>query len=162
MSVRGTLSGLFAATAVLIVGWQAGTAVSDGALTGTSTTGPTGTTGTTGPPSTGGSSTISPSPSGTAGPGLTDGTYAGSSYDTKYGAVQVKVAVASGKITDVTAVRLTDRDPRSRQISNRAAPVLREKILAAQSAQVDYVSGATFTSVGYLRSAQSALDQAKP
>ena len=46
------------------------------------------------------------------------------------------------------------------QISNEAAPILRQEVLSAQSAKVDYVSGATYTSVGYLSSVQSAIDQA--
>ena len=46
------------------------------------------------------------------------------------------------------------------QISNRAAPVLRSEVLAAQSARVQNVSGATYTTGGYLQSLQSALDQA--
>lgn len=63
-------------------------------------------------------------------------------------------------ITDVTAIQLTGPDGRSQGISNRAAPILRSEVLAAQSAQVAAVSGATFTSRGYLGSVQSALDRA--
>ena len=80
--------------------------------------------------------------------------------NTRYGAVQVQVSVANGTITDVIALQLTDRDGRSAQISNRAAPLLRSEVLTAQSASVQIVSGATYTSEGYLTSLQSALDQA--
>lgn len=64
-------------------------------------------------------------------------------------------------ITNVTALRLTDDGGRSVQISNYAAPVLRTEVLAAQSAKVSSVGGATYTTDGYLTSLQSALDKAK-
>lgn len=66
----------------------------------------------------------------------------------------------SGKITDVTAVQLTNRDGRSVQISNYAAPILRQEVLSAQSAKVNTVGGATYTSDAYLTSLQSAIDKA--
>lgn len=70
------------------------------------------------------------------------------------------MTVTDGTISDVTALKLTDHDGKSVQISNRAAPVLREEVLAAQSASVSNVSGATYTTQAYLTSVQSALDQA--
>jgi uncharacterized protein with FMN-binding domain len=79
---------------------------------------------------------------------------------TRFGNVQVQVTVAGGTITDLTALQLTDSDGRSVQISNRAAPILRQEVLASQSANVANVSGATYTSQAYLSSLQSALDQA--
>jgi len=74
--------------------------------------------------------------------------------------VEIAVTISGGAITDVTALQLTDADGRSVQISNRAAPVLREEVLQAQSASVSMVSGATYTSGAYLESLQAALDQA--
>jgi uncharacterized protein with FMN-binding domain len=71
----------------------------------------------------------------------------------------VRVTVAAGRITDVTAVELTADDPHSEQINAEAVPELRSQVLAAQSAQIDGVSGATFTSEGYEASLQSALDK---
>ncbi|SFR72468.1 Uncharacterized protein, contains FMN-binding domain [Agromyces sp. CF514] len=97
---------------------------------------------------------------GTASSGAADGTYSGSSVSTRFGDVQVQVTVSGGAITEVTALRLTDHDGRSVQISNRAEPVLRDEVLQAQSARVSFVSGATYTSAAYLQSLQSALDQA--
>lgn len=79
---------------------------------------------------------------------------------TRFGPVQVQIAVANGKITDVTALQLTNTDGKSIQISNRAAPLLRSKVLAAQSANVQTVSGATITSDAYLTSLQAAIDAA--
>ncbi|TIH36193.1 FMN-binding protein [Subtercola vilae] len=100
-----------------------------------------------------------PAPAAPAAPAPSN-TFTGSSVSTPYGNVQVKVTVDAGKITDVTPLHLTDDGGRSVQISNRAAPILQQEILAAQSANVDSVSGATYTSDGYLKSLQSALDQA--
>lgn len=92
---------------------------------------------------------------------LANGTYSGTVEETRYGPVQVEVTVSGGKITDVKALQLTDAEQRSIEISNQAAPILRSEVLAAQSASVATVSGATFTTEGYLTSLQSALDKAK-
>ena len=108
---------------------------------------------------TSGGSTAGSTTAGT-GSSAADGTYTGDSVPTRFGNVQVQVTVSGGQITDVTPLHLTDRDGRSVQISNRAAPILREEVLSAQSANVRMVSGATYTSEGYLNSLQSALDQA--
>ncbi|TFD57500.1 FMN-binding protein [Cryobacterium sp. Hh7] len=74
--------------------------------------------------------------------------------------MQVSVIIANGAITEVTPLQLTNRGGRSVAISNQAAPILRSEVLAAQSANVQSVSGATYTTQGYLRSLQSALDTA--
>lgn len=92
---------------------------------------------------------------------MQDGTYTGTAAVTRFGNVQVRVTIAGGKITDVTALQLTDHDGRSVQISAEAAPILRQEALTAQSATIDTVSGATYTSEGYVQSLQSALDQAR-
>ncbi len=86
--------------------------------------------------------------------------YDGSVVDTRYGPVQVEVSVANGKVTDVTALELPNQDRRSANISSRAEPLLRSEALSAQSATIDGVSGATYTSDGYAQSLQSALDAA--
>ncbi|MDY7541462.1 MULTISPECIES: FMN-binding protein [unclassified Cryobacterium] len=88
------------------------------------------------------------------------GTFTGSVVATRFGNMQVSVTLADGTITDVTALQLTDKDSRSVQISNRAAPVLKSEVLKAQSAAVANVSGATYTTQGYLTSLQAALDAA--
>jgi len=88
------------------------------------------------------------------------GTFTGSVVATRFGNMQVSVTLADGTITDVTALQLTDKDSRSVQISNRAAPVLKAEVLKAQSAAVANVSGATYTTQGYLTSLQAALDAA--
>ena len=86
-------------------------------------------------------------------------TLTGNSVNTRYGTVQVSVTYVGNTITDVQALKLTDADNRSIQISNRAAPVLRSEVLGSQSAKVSAVSGATYTSEGYLTSLQSAIDK---
>ena len=83
----------------------------------------------------------------------------GSTVSTRYGDVAVEVTVASGKITAVQAVSLPSGG-RSGQISAYAAPVLASEALTAQSASIDVVSGATYTSQAYAQSLQAALDQA--
>ena len=88
------------------------------------------------------------------------GTFTGSSVQTRYGPVQVSVTIANGTITEVTALQLTNDGGRSVAISAQAAPILRSEVLAAQSAKVSNVSGATYTTRGYLTSLQAALDTA--
>jgi uncharacterized protein with FMN-binding domain len=80
--------------------------------------------------------------------------------ETRFGTVQVQVTIKAGVITDVTALHLTDQEQRSVQISARAAPLLRSEVLSAQSANVQTIGGATFTSEAYLTSLQAALDAA--
>jgi uncharacterized protein with FMN-binding domain len=83
----------------------------------------------------------------------------GDAIDTPYGAAQVRVTVDAGKITKVQALQLQGNDPRSYMISSSAEPTLQEEALSAQSASIDAVSGATFTSASYDQSLQSALDK---
>jgi uncharacterized protein with FMN-binding domain len=102
-----------------------------------------------------GSGTVSTSTSTTS----LSGTATGTAEETRYGTVQVRVTVSAGRITDVAAVELTATDPHSQQINAEAVPVLRRQVLDTQSAHIDGVSGATFTSDGYEASLQSALDK---
>ena len=89
---------------------------------------------------------------------LRDGTVTGQLEDMRFGPVQVQVTISSGQITDVTALELPTGG-RSGRISSFAEPALRSEVLSAQSASVDIVSGATYTSEAYMQSLQSALDQ---
>ena len=82
----------------------------------------------------------------------------GKAYDVGYGIVQVKVTMTGTRITDITPMSLPEGG-RSGDISQYAAPQLRREALSAQSANVDSVSGASYTSAGYARSLQSALDK---
>src|SRR3954447_13790610 len=87
------------------------------------------------------------------------GTATGDAIDTQYGPVQVRVTVKDGKVTAIQGLVLTGNDPRSAEISSFAEPTLKQEALSAQSADIDAVSGATFTSAGYAQSLQSALDK---
>lgn len=116
----------------------------------------TGTSGSSGSSGTGTSGTT-----GSAGAAAkAGGTYDGDVVQTRFGSVQVQITVKAGTITDVTALKLTDHEGRSVQISNYAAPILRSEVLQAQSADVQTVGGATVTSDAYLTSLQAALDAA--
>ena len=99
------------------------------------------------------------SSSGSAG-STASGTYTGDSVMTRWGAVQVQITVADGKITAAEAVAYPQANPRDRQINAYALPVLAQEATKAQSADIDAVSGATVTSDGYIQSLQSAIDRA--
>lgn len=83
----------------------------------------------------------------------------GDSVSTRFGSVQVSVKFNGSTIEDITALKLTDADRKSVSISNRAAPLLKASVLKSQSANVDTISGATYTSDAYLKSLQSAIDK---
>lgn len=89
-----------------------------------------------------------------------DGIVLGPALANQYGTVQVQVAMSGGKIAEVRAVRLPDGDGTSQEINRDAAPRLKQQALEAQSAAIDGVSGATYTSDGYRQSLQAALDRA--
>lgn len=87
-------------------------------------------------------------------------TVQGATEMTQYGAVQVQVTIAGHRITDVTALAYPDGSGRDQEINAVAVPALRNQVLRAQSTRVDGVSGATYTTQGFLASVQSALDAA--
>ncbi|MFI8071261.1 FMN-binding protein [Streptomyces sp. NPDC086033] len=87
-------------------------------------------------------------------------TVTGDTVQTRWGPVQVRITVKDGKLTEVTAVTYPTDNPRDQEINSYALPRLRTEALQAQSAQIDTVSGATYTSDGYRQSLQSALDSA--
>ncbi|MFJ9930617.1 FMN-binding protein [Streptomyces misionensis] len=95
-----------------------------------------------------------------ASPGGVSKTVTGSTVQTRWGPVQVRATIEDGRLTDVTAVQYPTDNPRDQEINSYALPQLRREALAAQSARIDMVSGATYTSTGYRQSLQSALDQA--
>lgn len=161
MRTRAAVSAVLASAGILIAGWQWGVHIAD--TSGSVASAATGTTGATGAKALGtdGSGTGTTGAAGTTGASAKAvGTYAGSVVQTRFGSVQVQISVQAGKITDVTALQLTDAERKSVQISNRAAPLLRDEVLQAQSADVQTISGATVTSDAYLNSLQAALDAA--
>jgi uncharacterized protein with FMN-binding domain len=112
-----------------------------------------------GPPATGADSGSG------AGSGAGSGSGSGKTYDgttvqTRWGPVRVRITVDGGKVTDVTAVTYPNGNRRDQEINAYALPQLRTEVLQAQSADIDTVSGATVTSDGYKESLQAALDAA--
>jgi uncharacterized protein with FMN-binding domain len=138
LAIAGTVSGL-----VMLLGFKTHPA--------------TGTSGTAAP---------APSPSTSSGSGTSASgsaktrTVTGDTIDTRWGPVQVQVTLTGSKITKVQAIRLPDGNPRDQEINEFAVPQLTQEALSAQSARIDMVSGATYTSQGYIQSLQSALDKA--
>jgi uncharacterized protein with FMN-binding domain len=92
--------------------------------------------------------------------GMTDGTFTGGAANTRYGPVQVQITVSGGVIADVQVIDYPNSNREDQQINGRALPVLVSETTQAQSSQIDMVSGATYTSQGYIASLQSAIDQA--
>ena len=90
----------------------------------------------------------------------TTATYDGAAAPTQYGNVQVRITVTGGKVTAAEAIDHPSSNGRDQQISSYAIPVLNQEAVAAGSANISMVSGATYTSGGYVQSLQSALDQA--
>jgi uncharacterized protein with FMN-binding domain len=93
-------------------------------------------------------------------PAGVSGSFMGSDVPNRFGDVQIRVVVSNGHITDVQAVQLPSDRARSAYISQVAGPILRSEVLRAQSARIDIVSGATYTSDSYAQSVESALQQA--
>lgn len=83
----------------------------------------------------------------------------GSVASTAYGPMQVQISVTGGRITKAAVLQQTDVGSYSSQLDSVAVPQLTNETLAAQSAKIDAVSGASYTSQGYVQSLQSALDQ---
>lgn len=85
----------------------------------------------------------------------------GGTVDTRWGPVQVKVTLNGSKLTAVDVLQQPNGNGRDAEINAQAIPILTQEALAAQSANIDAVSGASYTSEGYIASLQSALDAAK-
>jgi uncharacterized protein with FMN-binding domain len=118
------------------------------------TAGVTPVTGSTGSSSTSGSSTTATKKA------STKKTVTGSVAQTRWGPVQVQLAISNGTITDVAVVQYPNGNGRDEEINSQALPVLIQETEQAQNASIDMVSGATVTSTGYIESLQSALDRA--
>lgn len=89
-----------------------------------------------------------------------DGSYTGSVADAYYGNVQVQAIIQGGKITDVQFLQYPNSHGTSVAINQQAMPMLRQEAIQAQSANVQIISGATFTSQAFIQSLQNALNQA--
>ena len=173
MRARSAFFAGMGSAAIIAVGWQAGVGTlvsalpeSQASASGTSNSVSAGSSATSSNSSSNSTSTTDTSaaaPAATTAPvasGPADGTYDGSVVNTRFGTVQVQAVISGGKITDVIAVKLTDADRKSIQISQQVAPMVRSEVLTAQSAHVANISGGTYTTQAYLQSLQSALDAA--
>lgn len=143
LAVVSTITGL-----VFLLGFKSHAVTSPAAIGSRSTTAPAPS------PSTAGST-------GSTTPQPATRTVTGDPADTRYGPVQVRITMTGGRLTAVTAVEYPVDSPRDQEINASAIPALAQEVIAADSADVDLISGATFTSEGYLQSLQSALDKAK-
>ena len=95
-----------------------------------------------------------------AAPAGITGTFDGDTSQTRWGPVQVQIIVKDGKIVDASALQSPNGDRRSTDISRQSIPFLVQETLAAQSDQISGVGGASYTSVGWFNSLQSALKKA--
>jgi len=160
MRRRAAWASVIASAGVVFAGIQIGTVVAASHTTTTSGTGTNTAGGSSNSGVSGGTSSGSTGSTGSAGGAAKDGTFTGQTAQTPFGPMQVAAVISGGKITDVKVLQETNQGGRSVQISNQADPMLRSEVLQAQSANVSMIGGATYTSMGYLQSLQSALDQA--
>jgi uncharacterized protein with FMN-binding domain len=114
-------------------------------------------TATTAPPAPGSTPTTATPPTTRAGAART---IDGDPFDNQYGTVQVRVALLGTRVTGVTPLQMPFDRQRSAEISQQAGPLLLQEVLQAQSAQIDIIGGATYTTESYSQSLQSALDKA--
>jgi uncharacterized protein with FMN-binding domain len=124
-----------------------------GSAGGSNSTGSTDSTGSSGSSGSAGSSGSSGSSSATK-------TYTGDAVSTRFGDVQVEITVTNGKITKAAVLQVPWSNGRDQEINSYAVPILNSEAVDQQSANIDMVSGATYTSNGYIGSLQSAIDQA--
>jgi uncharacterized protein with FMN-binding domain len=168
LTIGGTVAGLAALLSFRTHSLAATTPAASAPTTPAASAPPasTGTTGTAGSahPATSKSATATAKASTSTGAGAgtatTTRTLTGTAETTPYGPMQVEVTLAGTKITNVTVLQRTNDGSTSDQIDANAIPKLTSETLAAQSASIDAVSGASYTSSGYIKSLQSALDKA--
>ncbi|MEO6792018.1 MAG: FMN-binding protein [Ornithinibacter sp.] len=86
--------------------------------------------------------------------------YTGQAVSTEYGDVQVRITVKQGRITAAKVTKVPWTDHKDQEINGYAVPILNKEAVSSQSASIDMVSGASYTSQGYMASLQSAIDQA--
>lgn len=151
-TTSGTTSGSSAGATTSGAASDTTSGTTTGAAAGTGTTDTSGTAATD--PS---ATTTTPAAAAPAGP---TGTFDGAEVNTRWGVVQVEIVVENGVITSADAIQHPTGERESEQINSFAVPQLNSEVVAAQSASIDMVSGATVTSRGYLTSLQDAIDQA--
>lgn len=137
------------------------TGEADVAANGTTDSGSSGGSSDSGSTGSGSTATPTPTPSTDSGASSSsDGTYTGDAVQTRFGPVQVEITVDGGRITTSVVTQVPWNDHRDQEINGYAVPILNDEAVRAQSADIDMVSGATYTSDGYVQSLQSAIDRA--
>jgi uncharacterized protein with FMN-binding domain len=151
-AVAGTVAGL-----VLLLSFKthSATPVATAAVTATTTTTTARKTTTAAPKKTAATATTTARKA-----AATTSTVTGDTEYTQYGPVQVQVTVTNGKVTAVSATQYPSGDGRSQQINAYAIPQLNAEALRAGSAHISMISGASYTSDGYIASLQTALTKA--
>ena len=89
-----------------------------------------------------------------------DGVFVGPRVENEKGGYQAQVTIESGVITAVDAVEAGTSDPESLRVNAFAVPEIVDRVLAAQSADVEFVSGSSFTSPAFIESIAGALEDA--
>ena len=106
----------------------------------------------------GAAANASPAPGSASQPSGASHTAVGPGVNYYFGVISVKVKVSGNKIVNVAIASLNDSgNPRSQFIDQQAIPILEQEVIQAQSANIQGVSGASYTSAGFARSLQSAL-----
>lgn len=161
----GTVMGVAAVLALNpdgTIASPAASAVSSSSSSGTTAGSSSGST--SGSTSSGSSSSGSSSGSSSSGSSSSgaSGTYTGTTVDIGhgYGSIAVEVTVSGGRIVDITTLEVPQNDHRSAMISQMSVPTLKQQAIAAQSADISGVSGASYTSAGFAESLRDALAQA--
>jgi len=171
LALGGTAAGIAALVAFKFQPAGAGTAAAGLSGTGVMPSAAGTATGSMNPPMGGAKPSATTKPSGSATPTVGSGSggtgqstaarvITGAVDNTPYGPMQVQITVAGKKITKAVAVQQTSDGTISQQIDGMAIPQLNQETLTAQSANINAVSGASYTSAGYKQSLQSAIDQA--
>jgi uncharacterized protein with FMN-binding domain len=155
LALVGTIAGLFA-----LLSFKANGVSTSATPVAITATGPdTGSSSSASTPSSGTSSSTSNS-SASSGSATSTKTVTGDPVDTRWGPVQVRITTKNGTLNSVTAIVYPTENSRDQEINATAIPILTKETIAAGDAKIDMVSGATYTSQGYIGSLQSALDKA--
>lgn len=157
LSITATIVGL---VALLSFKAQGHPLTSAGGLPSAALPAPSVSSTSTGPTAKASTTTSAPPKAGASASASASRTVSGTAINTRYGVVQIQVNLTGARIDNVSFLQLTAFDRRSEDINSQAAPILLQETLSAQSAQIDSVSGASYTSDGYIQSLQSALDKA--
>lgn len=89
-----------------------------------------------------------------------DGTFTGASIENEFGSVQIAAVISGGKLTDIKYIQMPGGRGHTEEVTSYSEPILKSEAVQAQSASIDFISGATVTSMSFEQSLQAALNQA--